>query len=265
MCHFADAVRLWTSQFQTKVQPGEGLKSRPKPSLDFDFSSILSGRKYATSSDDRLADSAGETLWHWADTRAEGLALETLNGLDVGRYHDIRDKETLRSWNAQLRIVDGLPVTEETLKLAEQATAGRRGRKPGSRLIDGRVVGPDEIYEGSAGHAEDKPKVKSSSQMAGAALVSTDEEDGDVEDDDDRSLPGGGRLMTGTNDPEVELDRWKKPLPKSLTKRQIMTSIEAGGEFADEVMSEDEDWNIATLPVRGGTEESEGGDYNPRG
>ena len=55
----------------------------------------------------------------------------------------------------------------------------------------------------------------------------------------------------------------KRPIPR--TKQEIMASVEGGMELDDDESSDEEDWLADPLPLaRGGTEESEGGDYRPQ-
>jgi len=277
----ADAVRLWTGQLQHKFRSGE--RAQLKPSLDFDVPGITSGRKYATQTDERLPESQGdELLWYWADTRAEALAIETMNGLEVGRYHDIRDTTTLKAWSAQLRIINGQPVTSDLLKFT--ALPSRKGRPVGSKVVHGKLVKPtDDRYEDvvrdNSSDGDPKSKAKPNSQLASAALVTTDDEedvvDGDDSDDDDDSENEGdsdddshnNNQMTGEtkladSDREVlpSLTARAKEKKEPVATEQIMMSIEGGqGELSD-----DDAWLNEPVPLaRGGTEESEGGDYRP--
>ena len=267
----AEAVRLWTGQRQEKVNDGEVTTAS---SLDYDVASILSARHYATSVDERLPEPQGhELLWFWADHRAEALDVATFNGLELGRYHDVRDKETMDSWNYAVKVLNGHQVTvSDTFNFTSVFPTGTRGRKPGSRLVDGKIVHPgDPGYPGGPVTEEEAAdaRPKASSQMAGAALACTDEESGAGEDDDDIEIVG--ERQSGNNNEDMLARFTAKPQPqparKTLTKEQIMStavrdSIEGGNEFDDDV-SEEEPWWEQPVVVRGGTEESEGGDYNP--
>ena len=284
----ADAVRLWTSQLQNK--PSKAATPRDNiASMDFDVGGIVSARRYATATDARMPEPQNdEVQWYWADTRAEALAIETFNGYEVGRYHDLRDKATLDRWREQLAIIDGKPITSDALRLTATPTladmgynaGGRKvGRKVGSKLIDGHVRYPgDPEYEAmfGSGVVAGEPRAKPSSQMAGAALASTDEDD--LEDDSEDDVDDEANA---TNDkPKDEVDQLlmsfteERLLPHRppTSKHEIMTgvvkqSIEGGGydiegvgALDDDVLASDDD---AWPPLRGGTEESSGGDFDP--
>ena len=242
----ADAVRLWTSQLQNK--PREGATSREHiASMDFDVGAIVSARRYATATDSRMPRPQDDQIqWYWADTRAEALAIETFNGYDVGRYHDLRDKSTLIQWREQLAILNGKPVTSDTLRLTTMPTLSQlgfnpRGRKPGSKLIDGHVRYPgDPEYEAVFGGdvAVGEPRAKPSSQMAGAALASTDEDDleDDAEDDVDDDAESTNDNARDMNERGTTSFTKEPFLPhrQPASKHEIMTgairqSIEGAG------------------------------------
>lgn len=253
----AAAVQLWTGQLQRKVSADE--KPAGKPNLDYDMRAIEEGRRYATQVDLRLNEAEqGQVWWFWADTRAEALDIETINGHEVARYHDIRDKETLKAWRTQLRILNGHAVpTDFGFVSSIQALPGAtRGRKPGSKLVNGKVIPPGAPGYDSAVADQDKlqstPKHKTS-QLAGAALVSTDDEEDVFEDAAD--------VLSTIEDQTGEMaGQAQSPIPQQKlprTKQQIMSN-------ADAYVSDEDEWYTEPLPVRGGTEESEGGDYDPR-
>ena len=274
----ADAVRLWTGQRQEKIRNGDVMAP---PSLDFDVSGILSARYYATATDERLPKPEGrENLWYWADDRVQALDLATFNGHEVGRYYDVRDEDTLLAWHEIMKILNG---HQTTVTVQDQFTSifptSTRGRKPGSRLVNGKVVYPgDPDYPGGTTTEENDMRPKASSQMAGAALQSTDEEESEEEDDDDIEIVGEASgtsdemLSRFTSKPFPSKSFTSKPPPqpakKVLTKAEIMDqpmhSIEGGHEFDDDVSEEDPWWDEPIPLARGGTEESEGGDYDPK-
>ena len=275
----ADAVRLWTGQLQHKLRNGE--RPQHKPSLDFDIGSIVAGRQYASQTDERLPEpqASDQVLWHWTDSRAEGLAIESFHGLEVGKYYDVRDMETLKFWQKQLSIIDNKVTNTEMKKAVNYdlksylpSGGGTRGRKPGTRVVNGKVVYPgDEGYD-EAGHGVDAQgspqgtpsKPKGGSQMIAAGLADASEADTGASNDDSGGDSGGySDLEMLPEAPRPKPTLKAKPAP---TKQQIMASVEGNDEFEDDYMSADEeDWFDAPLPlVRGGTEESEGGDYDPR-
>ena len=270
----AEAVRLWAGQRQEKVRNGEVTKP---PSLDFDVSGIMSARHYATSVDERLPEPQGsEMLWFWADTRVQALDVATFNGLEVCKHHDIRDRNTMEAWNYAMRVLNGHQVTvSDTFNFTSVFPGGARGRKPGSKLVDGKIVAPgDPGYPGGPIDEDETPdgRPKVSSHMAGAALASTDDESGAGDEDSDIEVVGEQKSRNNSQEMLAKFTSEPKPQPakkppKPMTKEQIMStavmdSIEGGREFDDDV-SDEEPWWEQPPPVRGGTEESEGGDYDP--
>ncbi len=272
----ADAVRLWTCQLQHKSKEGDRLTH--KPPMGFDAPAISSARRYATHTDGRIPEPTGRgNLWYWADTRAEALAIETFNGIEVGRYDSVRTRETLRHWNAQMQVLNGKPITTETSKYISFAKlpglfGDRRGRKAGSRLVNGKVVYPgDPAYPidgqqtGEETQQDSPQRPMSFSAMAGAAFASTDEEGSDGVDDDLEVVDVAGR--DGGEDVLQQFIRKSSPKKKppeprkQLTKVDIMESVEGGDDYD----SAEEAWLHEPIPpARGGTEESEGGDYDPQ-
>ncbi|OQU98760.1 hypothetical protein CLAIMM_04493 [Cladophialophora immunda] len=267
----AAAVQLWTGLLQHKS--ANGRKGDIRPSLDYDLKGIEEGRAYATQADERLDEvNEGSLLWYWADTRAEALDLQTINGLEVGKYDRLRDRDTLELWRTHLKILNGQQFTLDTF--ASKYTSdfpdpelggSRRGRPTGSKVIDGKLYKPgdpgyEDVVAGAIFEPQSTPSKSKSSQLAGAALVSTDEEDEDRDNSEngteewyDAVEPAAESLMIGDERP---VPNQKKP----KTKAEIMASA-----VEDEEISEEDDWHDGRIPLaRGGTEETEGGDYDPR-
>ena len=137
-------------------------------------------------------------------------------------------------------------------------------------MVNGKVVypgAPEYPAGGTVGEEGPEDTRPVFSAMAGAAFASTDEEGSEAVDDDlevvDVAGGGGGEdmLQQFTRKPSPKK---KAPEPKKqLTKVDIMESIEGGGDIDDDD-SEEEAWLHEPIPpARGGTEESEGGDYDP--
>lgn len=281
--HEAAAVRLWTGQMQRR--PRRDDQSKIRPSLDFDMNAILEGRLYATQVDARLDAPSGDQLsWFWADTRAEALDVETMNGCATGRYHYVRDPATLEQWRTHLKILNGQSVTSDLFKLTTEfppLPGSTRGRKPGSKVVDGKVYQPgdegyDNIVDKEVSKAASTPRHHKISTLAEAALVSTDEEDGEGEGEEEAEEDGeededeGEDVFEDAAEEAVESVEQDDALTKALklvkdrikarTKEQIMSNAEA---YSSET-SEDDDWyDQPPALVRGGTEESSGGDYDP--
>jgi hypothetical protein len=257
-------------------------------------------------------------MWHLADYRASALDIATSNGFDVGSYDPLRTKKMLARWRAVLKAIRG------DLAAAKELVFAQRGRPPGTRVIDNKLVyandlvGPSDEGNGYSGKRRGRPvgsrlgpdgklilPTQSSQGMKSAAREETESEvsaDTDLE-----MLDQGPRPMTGLDgntsfdqrdpatrvldeiDDEEEVDelpladlqdaprptsnkgKGKAPShPAPLTKEQIISSVETG-DFADDEAGLDRDsdkerewWEGPLPPARGGTEESDGGDYDPR-
>lgn len=256
----AEAIHLWSGQRQQ--QSAQNDKLLAKPDLAFDMSSIIAGRKYATKVDERIPGppitDPNEIRWIISDYRAQSLDVASFNGLEVGPYFEARTPATLAAWRAHIKISNGEKVTPEELTSAmdprarqrptyriatlaemESSTSHtpggkRRGRPPGSKIIDGKLyrVGeypsspqqapivkrsmlstrqdstPEPEHSGvltdeetlAIEIAETQTPHKHSSQMAGAALATTDSED--IEDDSE-----GGVEDYDNEDDDEEIHR----------------------------------------------------------
>jgi hypothetical protein len=75
-----------------------------RPSLDDGREGLLEARAFARQNDQRIINSAGAT-WYWADDRADGLNLQTINGLDVTKHDPQRDVHAMRK---DIKLLDGL-------------------------------------------------------------------------------------------------------------------------------------------------------------
>ncbi|EAU37582.1 conserved hypothetical protein [Aspergillus terreus NIH2624] len=69
--------------------------------LGLDLAGVLKGRAYSRQADARIAEGKD---WFWGDFRTQTLAIDTLNGEDVGHYSETRD---VKMWRANLRVIDG--------------------------------------------------------------------------------------------------------------------------------------------------------------
>lgn len=283
----ADAVRLWTGQIDHRVHK-KGLPEM-RASLDYDVSGIVAARAYASKVDARLPEGNGDEIsWFWADTRAEALAVESFNGLEVGKHWSVRDKATLGSWNAQMKILNGITPTQEVADFVAPPKS-TRGRKPGSKMINGKLYHPgdpeyDEVFGAGAEIA-----LKPSSQMAGAAFASTDEDSMDEGADLEAwtGMPSNWKNVEGDEgvaiyEPEIaetqvlerqssvresarrpEATKAHAPLLKTQIMSNVLQSIEGDdAEDYDDISSQGTDY-LQPLLARGGTEESEGSDYDP--
>lgn len=333
----ADAIRLWSGQYQTKIP--KALKERRqdlmKPDLGFDMQGILAARRYATRTDERIPELPAEDKtgirWLLSDHRAQALTLATINGLETAAYHDIRTPLTMDEWRAHIDISEGrpprLPMISEPRKRPrynfalpdfetdEQSEGGskgkggigKRGRPAGSKIIDGKLYTADMLRDLTG-------QRNNNNTTANEPEVLDLGDDVDEEDDEEHATPPTGSQSQGlrksamvnaamrasdSDEPDLKtaydfdtdedemaraptVSAFQKPHGKTParlppSKAQIMESVEDGADSAlDQVGtydggvtedSEDEDidyasWGAAKY-ARGGTEESEGGDYRP--
>ena len=285
----ADAIRLWNGQLQFKDEKETAGPNKPTPSLSWDMASIIAGRKYATLTDERIPEAPrGVIRWFWADTRALALNVESFNGYEVGPYDEVRDRETLKAWRATLKVIDGTASQQD---VRDTCLPRRKGRPEGARLVDGRVLLPGESnrrresfsFGGSQGGGGGVMggRMKGSSQLVGAALEDTSSEDGSEDDGDgDRGGSGSGLdsgLSRKSSGAAKQQTRKSSGIKSAGMGGSLLRSIEIGDsekdsgpdeedeEDNDEEEEEEDDLeDLLTVPLaRGGTEESEGGDYTP--
>ncbi|RAH45751.1 putative peroxisomal ABC transporter (PXA1) [Aspergillus brunneoviolaceus CBS 621.78] len=170
------------------------------PALHYDLHGVLRGRAYSRATDERIRPGK---RWFWGDFRTQTLALDTLNGEDVGHYSDVRD---VKMWRANLRVIDG------TARAAD--------------FRDAKI--PGDVGRPSTKTASNFAKVGKLSRLVSTGLGAVDgsapassAEDGDGDGDGDGAVSGG------------------------------------------ESESEEEEYTLRIDQLRGGTEETEGGDYVP--
>ncbi|OJK00986.1 hypothetical protein ASPACDRAFT_26770 [Aspergillus aculeatus ATCC 16872] len=170
------------------------------PALHYDLHGVLRGRAYSRATDERIRPGK---RWFWGDFRTQTLALDTLNGEDVGHYSDVRD---VKMWRANLRVIDG------TARAAD--------------FRDAKI--PGDVGRPSTKTASNFAKVGKLSKLVSTGLGAVDgsapassAEDGDGDGDGDGAVSGGERE------------------------------------------SEEEEYTLRIDQLRGGTEETEGGDYVP--
>jgi hypothetical protein len=80
----------------------------PDPDLDSGRDGVLDARHFASKHDKRIVANVG-TTWYWADSRAEALDLQTINGLDISKNDIDRDPQ---EWRKNIKILeDRKPAT----------------------------------------------------------------------------------------------------------------------------------------------------------
>lgn len=214
--HEPYAVNMWSGTEQVRLRNDQNLNSL---NLDFDVPGIVAGRRYAAHTDRRIADPPSDArssiMWFFADYRAQGLDIASANGLDVGIYDPIRTKKTLARWRNVLKVCRGDLTAAKELVISHQ-----RGRPPGTRVVDGKVVeldGAEMVIDEETGYVGKRrgrppgtrivdgklvyPKGSQSQGMRSAAreetpseVTSDADEDTDMIEIDDRRARGIGGL-----------------------------------------------------------------------
>ncbi|KAL3496616.1 transcription-silencing protein Clr2-domain-containing protein [Aspergillus germanicus] len=187
-------------------------------SLDYDLQGVVSGREYSRNVDERIPEGKH---WFWGDFRTQTLAIDTLNGEDVGHYSEARD---VKMWRANLKILDGTATQADLRDAKQPGDLGRPSVKP-------RISGLAEVGKTS--------KLVS----AGLGAVDTSNPVSSVEDE------------SGSASEEVEEGR----------EEGEQEGEENGEDNEESESSEEAEETFETRieELRGGTEETEGGDYVP--
>lgn len=204
MSGYGDWYRLHPTDMMVEISPDMIIGRCYEPdavellfgSLSFglDIHGVVNGRNYSRQVDERIPEGKH---WFWGDFRTETLAIDSLNGQDVGHYSDARD---LVMWRANLKVLDGTASVGDV----------RDAKIPGD-------VG--------------RPPAKSTSSFAELNKTST--------------LVRSGLGTTDVSNP-------------------VSSAEEENGNGNDEEDSEsEEDFSIPLPYIRGGTEETELGDYVP--
>ncbi|KAJ4358053.1 uncharacterized protein N0V89_002632 [Didymosphaeria variabile] len=74
----------------------------PDPNPDSGRNGVLDARHFASKNDKRIVSNLG-TTWYWADSRADALDLQTINGFDVGKHDIERDP---KEWRKSIKIME---------------------------------------------------------------------------------------------------------------------------------------------------------------
>ncbi|OJJ75075.1 hypothetical protein ASPBRDRAFT_119788 [Aspergillus brasiliensis CBS 101740] len=176
--------------------------------LGYDLHGVLRGREYSRQADERIPEGR---KWFWGDFRTQTLAIDSLNGEDVGHYSDARD---VKMWRANLRVLDGVARPADFREAKIPGDVGRPSTK--SRSNFAKVGKLSKLVSTGLGGADMSNPVSEAEE--GTSRLSS----GDDEDDD--------------NDNEEE---------------------------EEESEEEEEDFTLRMDQLRGGTEETEEGDYVP--
>ncbi|RAL00447.1 putative peroxisomal ABC transporter (PXA1) [Aspergillus ibericus CBS 121593] len=164
--------------------------------LGYDHHGVASGRAYSRQADERIP---GGRTWFWGDFRTQTLAIDSLNGEDVGHYSDARN---VKMWQANLRVLDGTARPSDLQQAKVPGDIGRPSAK--SRLNFAKVGKLSKLVSMGLGATDMSNPVSSAEE-------------------------GTSRLSLGDDDEETE----------------------------------EEDFTLHIEQLRGGTEETEEGDYLP--
>jgi ATP-binding cassette subfamily D (ALD) long-chain fatty acid import protein len=177
-------------------------------SLSYDLQGVIRTRQYSRQVDERIPEGK---KWFWGDFRTQTLAIDSLNGEDVGHYSETRD---VKMWRANLKIVDGT-ATQADLRAAKQ---------------------PGEL-----GRPSTQPRISSLAEVGKTSkLVSV------------------GLGAVDTSNPVSSTD---EDTTGEVERSEAVNGNENGNESEDS--ESEEDFTTRMEELRGGTEESEGGDYVP--
>lgn len=138
-------------------------------SLSPDLHGVLMGREYSRQTDERIGEGKH---WFWGDYRAQTLAVDSLNGEDVGRYSEARD---VKMWRANLRIIEG---TATPADMREARLPGELGRPPTkSRWTFGEVRKTSKLVSTGLGVTDASNNVSSAEEANGHGETASETEE----------------------------------------------------------------------------------------
>lgn len=170
----AEAVELWLPDSQT-------------PNLDYGQEDAVDARAYAKANDSRIDDHLGMS-WYWGDSRAQALDLQTVNGIEVGRFDEDRDP---KAWRSKIKVIDGMEKDQQSSDHRAASSGPQRNlrafmmdpsqqhqslpfRAGSASLSEPDICNNTGIGSGSGGGGNSKKRVKA-----------IDLSDGEEDDDDD--------------------------------------------------------------------------------
>ncbi|KAK2756147.1 hypothetical protein FQN54_005555 [Arachnomyces sp. PD_36] len=206
--------------------------------LGIDLAGVISGRDFSIANDDRIPE---DKDWFWGDFRTETLALESLNGQEVGKYDDIRNP---RMWRANLKILDGTATKADLRAAMPRRGVGRPASDPSGENAD---------YSGFAA-------VGKTSSLVTAALGPTAGANGSS--GEDGGVAAAASMSAENSGGQEEYPRALGGVRSARTIEEVDDSEDDEGEYGTE-SSEGEEEPEPMVLLRGGTEESDGGDYDP--
>ncbi|GAD92819.1 hypothetical protein NFIA_019990 [Paecilomyces variotii No. 5] len=137
--------------------------------LGLDLFSVIYARWFSRQRDDRIPEGKH---WFWGDYRTQSLALDSLNGEDVGKYSDAR---LPKMWRAILKCLDGKYTKND---LRDAMIPMQRGRQPGSKSSFAEVGKTSSLVSSGLGGYFYSGDSSSSDE-------DDDDDDGDSEEEDD--------------------------------------------------------------------------------
>ena len=108
-----DAMALWLNT-----------KSSYLPLLDAGRETLVESRAFARQHDQRIASKMDAT-WFWANSRAQALDLQTINGLDVASHDPLRDP---KEWRKKIKVMEGMSNTKVVPTARPTGAPGLTGR-----------------------------------------------------------------------------------------------------------------------------------------
>lgn len=140
-------------------------------SLSRDLHGVLMGREYSRQTDQRIA---GDKHWFWGDYRTQTLAVDSINGEEVGQYSEARD---VKMWRTTLRVMAGT-ATPGDMRAAR--LPGDLGRPPTkSRTTFGAVRKTSALVSRGLGATDASNNVSSTEEANGRG----DSDDETMEED----------------------------------------------------------------------------------
>lgn len=131
-----------------------------RPGLDDGREGLLEARAYARNHDERISKEPGAT-WYWGDNRADALNLHTINGMEVAKYQDERDPQSMRK---NLKVLNAIEkaTSSTNVRPAESVTTPnrdlRRFMAPGTTTLPERVRDLS-ITSSGAGSSKKRPHI----------------------------------------------------------------------------------------------------------
>ncbi|ODM23998.1 hypothetical protein SI65_01588 [Aspergillus cristatus] len=137
-------------------------------SMSHDLHGVIMAREYSRQADDRIPEGK---QWFWGDFRTQTLAIDSLNGEDVGYYSEARD---IKMWRANLKVIDGTACPADYREAKLPGEVGRPSAK--SRSSFGEVRKTSSLVSTGLGATTDISNTVSSADE-GVAQESSEEED----------------------------------------------------------------------------------------